>query len=238
MISRPFAVFDIDGTLVRWQLYHAVADTLAKRGYIDESTYQAIRDARMSWKKRTSPESFKDYERQLVRAYEAILAHLSVEQFEMAAQLVFDEYKDQVYTYTRDLIRSLKKNGYLLFAISNSQTEIVEKIASYWGFDDYIGANYEQRGGHFTGKRKAYLHDKDLALTKLVHKHNASWENSIAAGDSTSDIPMLRLVNQPIAFNPEKKLFDEAKKQRWKIVVERKNVVYILKSDGQSYKLG
>ena len=82
------------------------------------------------------------------------------------------------------------------------------------------------------------MHDKDLALTKLVHKHNASWENSIAAGDSTSDIPMLRLVNQPIAFNPEKKLFDEAKKQRWKIVVERKNVVYILKSDGQSYKLG
>ncbi len=29
-MSQPFAVFDIDGTIIRWQLYHALADELAK----------------------------------------------------------------------------------------------------------------------------------------------------------------------------------------------------------------
>ena len=33
--SRPFAVFDIDGTLIRWQLYHAVADDMAKQNIIN-----------------------------------------------------------------------------------------------------------------------------------------------------------------------------------------------------------
>src|SRR3546814_11785501 len=27
---KKFAVFDIDGTLIRWQLYHAVVETVAK----------------------------------------------------------------------------------------------------------------------------------------------------------------------------------------------------------------
>ena len=33
--GRPFAVFDIDGTLIRWQLYHSIADTLARLGHIE-----------------------------------------------------------------------------------------------------------------------------------------------------------------------------------------------------------
>lgn len=235
--GQRFAVFDIDGTLVRWQLYHAIADTLAKKGFIDELTYQTIRDARMNWKRRIGPEAFKDYEKHLVVSYEAILAQLTVKQFEAAAQSVFEEHKDQVYTYTRDLIRSLQKQNYLLFAISNSQTEIVKKVADYWGFDDYIGASYEQSGNRFTGKRTAYLHDKDQALIKLADKHHVGWEDSVAVGDSISDIPMLKLVNRPIAFNPEQKLLDEAKKRGWQIVIERKNVVYTLQPSDKGYRL-
>jgi phosphoserine phosphatase len=35
-MSKRFAVFDLDGTLVRWQLYHALVDRLAKKGYLGE----------------------------------------------------------------------------------------------------------------------------------------------------------------------------------------------------------
>lgn len=235
--SRQFAVFDIDGTLVRWQLYHAVADTLAKRGHIDAKTYRAIRDARMNWKRRTGPEAFKEYEKRLVKTYEAVLRQLTVAQFEAAAEAVFEEYKDQVYTYTRDLIRDLKAKNYLLFAISNSQTEIVEKIATYYGFDDWVGAIYHRKGQHFTGEATVHLSDKDTVLRQLVSKHGVGWDGSIAVGDSTSDIPMLRAVQRPIAFNPEQGLFDEARQQAWQIVLERKNVIYRLEPRDGSYVL-
>lgn len=237
MQQKKFAVFDIDGTLVRWQLYHAVADNLVKLGHIDETAYAGVQSARMSWKRRTDPEAFKQYEIRLVKAYEALLQQLTFEQFQEAANLVFEEYKDQVYTYTRDLIRNLKNRGYLLFAISNSQIEIVEKIAKYYGFDDCVGAVYEKKGNQFTGKVTIHLNDKDEVLRRLVLKNKADWEDSIAVGDSVSDIPMLKIVEQPIAFNPEQKLFNIAKQQNWKIVVERKNVTYELEPNDGRYFL-
>src|SRR5581483_8875672 len=100
---RKFAVFDIDGTLIRWQLYHALADNLVKLGFIAPVKFQAIKDARMIWKRRESRESFKEYESELVKRYEEALTDITTDQLEIAAQAVFEEYKDQVYIYTRGL---------------------------------------------------------------------------------------------------------------------------------------
>jgi phosphoserine phosphatase len=48
---------------------------------------------------------------------------------------------------------------------------------------------------------------------------------------------MLEYVEHPIAFNPEIRLFNEARNKGWKIVVERKNVVYELEANHGSYVL-
>lgn len=234
--GRPFAVFDIDGTLIRWQLYHAITDALGSRGHIQTETYQAMRDARMSWKRRSGG-SFKDYERQVIGTYDAIIKTLTFTQLDEAIDAVFEEYKDQVFTYTRDLIAKLKAENYLLFAISGSQTEILAKIAEYYGFNDYIGSIYKRSKSTFTGDKFVGSRQKDISLKKLVAKHNAKWENSYAVGDSLSDVLMLELVKNPIAFNPDKELFDHAKSKGWKIVLERKNMIYELEPKGGRYEL-
>jgi HAD superfamily hydrolase (TIGR01490 family) len=235
-MKRPFAVFDIDGTLIRWQLYHAIADALASQGYIDAETYQTMRDARMAWKKRSSA-SFRDYEIKVIEIYETVLKKLSFKQLDEVVKVVFDEYKDQIYTYSRDLIAKLKKNDYLLFAISGSQVEIVKLIANYYGFDDFVGTIYERRRQGFSGRKTIGSRNKDKALQSLVDKHGAGYGGSLGIGDSHSDIGMLELVEQPIAFNPEKQLFDYAQSKGWKIVVERKNMVYELEKRRGRYEL-
>jgi phosphoserine phosphatase len=48
---------------------------------------------------------------------------------------------------------------------------------------------------------------------------------------------MLEAVEQPIAMNPSQKLFDHAQKHGWKIVVERKNMIYELEDRDGSYVL-
>lgn len=233
---RKFAVFDIDGTLIRWQLYHAIADTLARQGYIKPEVYQSMKDARMAWKRRSGG-SFQDYEHQVIEVYETILKKLSFEQFELAIGAVFEEYKDQVYTYSRDLLLKLKKENYLLFAISGSQTEIVAKIANYYGFDDYTGTVYERSDKGFSGSKTIGSLNKDETLKRLVKKHGASFRNSVGVGDSRSDISMLELVEIPIALNPEADLFKHAKQQGWKIVIERKNMTYELENHNGKYEL-
>jgi HAD superfamily hydrolase (TIGR01490 family) len=234
---RKFAVFDIDGTLIRWQLYHAIADSLAHEGYIKPQTYEAMKEARMAWKRRTGG-SYKDYELQVIDVYESVLKTLTFGQLDLAIDAVFDEYKDQVYTYTRDLISKLKQQGYLLFAISGSQTEIVAKIADYYGFSDYVGTVYKRMGKSFSGAKTIGSFNKDQTLRDLVAKHRAEYSGSVAIGDSHSDISMLELVEEPIAFNPEQSLFKHAGQKGWKIAIERKNVVYELTSVDGKYQLG
>lgn len=226
---KKFAVFDIDGTLIRWQLYHAVADQLAKNGHFPEEQWQAVKAARMTWKKRESEDSFLRYEHELVSLVDAAITDVAVEDVMAASRAVIEEYKDQVYTYTRDLIQQLRSQNYLLFAISASQASIVKLLAEYYGFDDYGGSEYAVQDGRFTGQKEVLMSGrKPEFLKQLVQKHGADYAGSLGVGDSESDIPMLSTVERPIAFNPTKKLFEHARASGWQIVVERKNVVYHL----------
>ena len=234
---RPYAVFDIDGTLIRWQLYHALADALAKDLHFKIEDYQKVRQARMSWKKRSGEDSFNEYEAQLIQVFDKSLAGLDQAQFEAAADKVLEEYKDQVYTYTRDLIRKLKKQDYLIFAISGSPETMVKKLAEYYGFDEAIGSKYEIINGIFTGQKQLTVGRKSELLAELIKKHHASPKKSFAVGDSEGDIAMLEIVDQPIAFDPNRALKEFAIKNQWPIVVERKNVIYQLNPRDYGYQL-
>lgn len=237
-MSRPFAVFDIDGTIIRWQLYHAIADELVKEGHLDHNQYERVKAARLTWKQRAHETSYHDYEQALIDFFEVAVAGIEVDTLKQACGIVLDKYKDQVYTYTRNLIRELKDKDYLLFAVSASQDLIVQLLAMYYGFDDSGGSTYEVKDGVFTGNSKILKSErKPEFLRHLVDKHNATWQDSIAVGDSEGDIPMLSTVERPIAFNPTKQLFEHATQNGWKIVVERKSMIYELETVDGSYRL-
>lgn len=233
--GRKFAVFDIDGTLIRWQLYHAIADALAKNGHIDAKPYSAIREARMQWKQRSGLQSFSEYQIHIIKAYEEALLKISPQELDKAVEDTFNEYKDQVYAFTRGLIKRLKNDGYKLLAISGSQTEIIAKIADYYGFDDYIATSYIVESGKLQTIFPSG--DKKKALMGLVKKHGLGFEGSVAVGDSAGDIPMLEAVEEPIVFNPEDALFKYAEEKSWKIVLERKNMIYELEKENGKYQL-
>lgn len=236
-MAQKFAVFDIDGTLIRWQLYHAVVHQLIKENKLPKTIGESIEAARMTWKRRSHSSSYNDYEHHLWQSYLAAVSNLSVKDLDTVIDEVFKTYKDQVYTYTRDLIRQLKDQGYLLFAISGSHHEIVDKLAKYYGFTDSVGTQYSHENGIFTGSEIAVTGRKDEALKELVNKHAASWKDSVAIGDSKSDAKMLELVDNPIAFNPNQELFAIAQKAGWKVVIERKNMIYEMESHDGSYIL-
>lgn len=234
---QKFAVFDIDGTLIRWQLYHAAVDELIKRRLLPQNIAEELRAARMRWKRREHKQSFNEYEEVLIGAFENNIEAIDEVSFEQAIRSTIKKYQDQTYTYTRDLIKHLKKEGYFLLAISGSHQELIRYIADYYGFDDYIGSNYERRDGRFTGVAHIASIDKGVTLQDLIKKHKLTTKDSVAVGDTKSDIPLLEIVDKPIAFNPEEQLYTKAIAKGWKIVVERKNVIYELRQKNGSYVL-
>lgn len=234
---KKFAVFDIDGTLIRWQLYHAVVDALANKKLLGQKAKNTLHQARMVWKRREHPDAFRGYEKALIQVYEEALPRLTTEQFDTTVEEVAKEYKKQVYTYTRQLAKDLKAKDYTLLAISGSHEELVGHIARQYSFDYWVGTRYMRKDSKFTGEKFVASKDKKAVLEELVKEHRLSLKDSIGVGDSKSDVAFLKMVDQPIAFNPDRELFDIARKSRWKIVIERKNVVYELASETSVYTL-
>ena len=236
-MRRRFAVIDIDGTLIRWQLYHGIVEELARSGAIDQTRFRRVLRAREKWEQRTSDDAYKMYERELVIVYLSALSSISEDQYLQAIEHTFQKHKDRVYTYTRSLIRDLKAKNYALFAISGSHNEAVELIANYYGFDDAVGVKFPRVNGKFTGRMIETWGVKHEILEALIKKHHVSMEQSIAVGDSEGDITMLESVKKPIVFNPTKKLFHHAQKHHWRVVLERKNVIYTLEPSSNGYRL-
>jgi HAD superfamily hydrolase (TIGR01490 family) len=236
-MAKPFAVFDIDGTLIRWQLYHAIADRLVKNGSISLEQFDEVKESRLYWKKRLSDDAFHDYESTLIKVVDAALQNIKVADFEAAADEVFNEYKYQVYTFTRDLIVELKSKNYLIFAISGSPDIIIKKLANFYGFDDYKATTFGAKNGKFDGTKDLTINKKSQLLEELIVTHNATKDQSYGLGDTESDIEMLSQTDNPICFNPSRKLYEYAKTKGWRIVVERKNVTYSLNEVDHKYKL-
>src|SRR6185436_7444507 len=154
---------------------------------------------------------------------------LPYKDFMKAVKQVIAFHKNRTYVYTRDLIADLKKQGYFILAISHSPKELLDEFCAHLGFDKVYGRVYEVgHDGTFTGKT-LYLEEianKANILKRFIEKEGFSLEDSYGVGDSESDIKFLTFVENPICFNPNKKLYEHAKKHGWKVVVERKDVIY------------
>jgi len=135
------------------------------------------------------------------------------------------------------MVQKLKERGYYLIAISGSQIELIEQFAPFYGFDHWVGQEYERNNGVFTGSIFETHTNKDRLLKKLIEEKDLTLADSYGFGDSSGDISMLELVENPIAFNPDKPLAKHAQTSGWDIVVERKNNTYSLRNDGDGYVL-
>ncbi|HEX3082556.1 MAG TPA: HAD family phosphatase [Candidatus Saccharimonadia bacterium] len=237
MKPQKFAAFDIDGTIFRWQLYHELVFDLAENGDLPQDFLKDIIPYLENWRSRSGKSAFSDYELKLVEAFVIHLKGLRVAAVKRSAATVMARSGDHVYFYTRDLLRSLKRQGYALIALSGSFEQVVEPFARKYHFDYWVGTHCESRGGIFTGEAVWNYNQKDKNLKELIPKYNLSLEGSIAVGDTASDVPMLEMVERPIAFNPNQELFDIATKRGWDVVVERKNVIYKLAPGKTGYEL-
>lgn len=237
---KKFAVFDIDGTLFRWQLFHEIVFELIACGCIPKEAKQAIDEKMQLWRNRSHRHAFKDYEMAVVGAFAPYVAGLKTSDIEAAADKILARSGTEVYTYTRNLIEELRSQSYTLIAISGSQDEVVQRFAKLWKFDIALGQVHDVADEKYTGSipgNKLLVEQKGELLKQIVEKNDLSWKESVAVGDSLSDAQMLELVERPIAFNPNDLLFEIAQQNNWPVVVERKNMIYELESKNGTYLL-
>jgi len=225
--SKKVAIFDIDGTIFRSSLLIELVEALVSEGVFPKNTRTLYEQSYKNWFNRQG--SYEDYIISVVRAFEKNISGTDHKVFLRITKKVIAANKDRVYRYTRDLIEELKQKNYFLIAISHSPKDIVQNFCKELGFDKVYGRDYEVGTDNKFTNKTLYLDlisDKAKMLKYALKKRGFNLVGSIGVGDSESDIAFLKLVEHPICFNANQKLYERAKRSGWKIVVERKDVIY------------
>ena len=227
--KTKLAVFDIDGTIFRSSLVIELSHELVKRKIFPLIAKKEIEKEYLAWVNRQG--SYEAYINKVVQIYIKYISGQNFTRVKRIAQDVISFQKDRVYRFTRDLIKKLKAQNYFLVAISGSPAYIVSAYAKTTGFNLFFGTELEVKNGKFTGQilNLDSAHAKAKIVNNLAKKYHIQLKHSLAVGDTEGDIAMLSLVGEPIAFNPNLKLAQTAEKRGWKIIVERKDVIYQIK---------
>lgn len=233
-MAKPVAIFDIDGTIFRSSLTIELLREMVRMKLVPASSVKIIQKYERQWLDRKG--DYNSYVWSVVRWYQRELKGLKQRDLITASKRVVSEHKLRTYRFTRALLEKIRKN-YFTIGVSGSMLEIVSEYNKFLKFDKFYGWEFGiDQKGRYTGKViHAPSEYKKEVVVRYLKNHRLSLKRSIGVGDTESDIGFLELVERPIAFNPNRKLADHARKFRWPVVIERKDLVVEFQSKHVKY---
>lgn len=225
--KQKVAVFDIDGTIFRSSLLVELVEALIIEGVFSVRVRKTYSKEYERWLDRK--DSYEKYIAAVIKAFDENIKSVREKDLLSAVRKVILFHKNRLYRYTRSLVRELKRKQYYLLAISHSPMYVVGKFGKELGFDKVYGRLLElDAKKRFTGRSlyEDLIFDKAKILKRAIGKERLTLNRSIGVGDTESDIAFLKMVETPICFNPNAELYRAAKRNKWQIVVERKDVIY------------
>jgi HAD superfamily phosphoserine phosphatase-like hydrolase len=223
---QPLAIFDIDGTIFRKNLHFELINQLVLMGVFPEDVRHKLTGLYSNWLEHEG--TYGQYRDALVSLYAENIENVSVDTVKIASQRMIEFHKKRTYIFAERLIKHLRGKGYYIISVSGSPVEAVEEYnKAHLNFDEVFGTVYQSVNGMYTGREESVpVLDKGKFVSEYMEKKGFSKNNSYGIGDTESDASFLKLVEHPIAFNPDTELKLIAERNNWKIKVERKDVVY------------
>jgi HAD superfamily hydrolase (TIGR01490 family) len=225
--KQKIAIFDIDGTIFRKNLQFELINELSWMSVFPRKVRDEIVKLYTNWLEHKG--TYEQYRQGLVALYEKHIPGCSIKDVERASKVVVSFHQDRTYIFAEGLIKKLRAEGYHLIAISGSPIEIVKEYNNrHLKFDAVFGSVYRyDNKGIYTGETEYEpVQHKGKLVKEYVEENNLTLDASYGMGDTQSDASLLEAVDNPIAFNPNENLREIAKEKGWRIVVEKKDVIY------------
>jgi HAD superfamily hydrolase (TIGR01490 family) len=137
---------------------------------------------------------------------------------EIVRETLDDVLTPIIYAEALELIEEHKRAGRKTVIISSSPIETVAPLGEYLGVDDVIATRARlDADGRYTGELEFYAYGphKAEAIREMAVKDGIDLANSYAYSDSITDLPMLELVGNPVAVNPDRELTRVAREREW-----------------------
>jgi HAD superfamily hydrolase (TIGR01490 family) len=214
------AFFDLDKTL----LPGAALFPLAREAY--RQRYFTLRDvARLTLDQLQYRVIGFEAQDSMDRAREAslsVIAGRPVEEvIEFGRGVANEELLPRLYPQAVQLLQNHKRAGREVYIASSSPEDYLALLAEALGIDGVIGTRAKVVDGRYTGELDGpMVHgpEKAARVAQLAEKRGIDLARSFAYSDSVNDLPMLEMVGNPVAMNPDRKLATIARRKGWQII--------------------
>jgi HAD superfamily hydrolase (TIGR01490 family) len=218
------AFFDLDKTIISKSSSLALTRPLYRAGMVSRSQLLRGAYAQLVYLLMGADDKRMDRAKEAMIALSKGWEQTAVE--EIVRDVLINLIDPYVYQEALDLIALHKALGREVYVVSSSPEEVVKPLAEHFGVTGVIATRAEIVDGRYTGslERYAYGQGKAEAIRELAEEHGLDLVGSHAYSDSVTDMPMLELVGNPVAVNPDRDLRREAEKRGWQIRYFRRPV--------------
>lgn len=211
------AIFDLDNTLIAGDSDHQWGDFLVRRGEVDGERYQAANDRFY--------QDYLDGSLDIFAYQEFVLSELKgrpLDELDALRQAFLKEVIDALWLPRAEaLVAEHRARGDTLMIITATNRFVTGPIARHLGIDLLLATECERTDGQYTGRTTDIPCFRDGKVTRLERwllENNRTLEGSYFYSDSHNDLPLLGMVDHPVAVDPDDTLRAHAEAQGWPVI--------------------
>ncbi|ATG90901.1 HAD family hydrolase [Methylomonas koyamae] len=211
------AIFDLDNTLIADDSDFLWGQFLVDRGIVDKDHYE-----------QANKKFYEDYKQGTLDIVEflhfslAPLARHDAEQlYRWRDEFIDSLIKPIMLEAARELIDRHSQAGDTLLVITATNRFVTEPIVKLYGIDNLLATTPEFKDGRYTGKFEGtpcFQQGKVELLRDWLAESAETLAGSCFYSDSHNDLPLLNLVDRPVAVDPDAKLRQAAELANWPII--------------------
>lgn len=211
------AIFDLDNTLIADDSDFLWGQFLVEQGIVDRVIYERI-----------NAQFYKDYQQgtldmlAFLRFALKPLADHSLDQLHIWREQFLNEVIAPIYLQNaQNLVDKHRAQGHTLLVITATNRFITAPIVKMYGIENLIATTPELVEGRYTGEIvgvPCFQAGKVTLLNEWLAKTGETLAGSYFYSDSHNDLPLLQLVENPVAVDPDDKLRQFAQSKSWKIM--------------------
>ena len=214
------ALFDLDNTLLAGDSDYEWTQHLLSKGILDRETFEARNQEFYEQYKagRLNIVEFLDFQLQSLARNSR--TDLEAWHDEFMAERILPILGQQ----SRDLVKRHQDAGDLCAVVTATNSFVTGPICRELGINHLIATIAAQKNGQFTGKPRGTPSFREGKISRVedwlesIGLWWSSFERSWFYSDSLNDLPLLSMVSDPVAVNPDDTLRAHATNEGWKIM--------------------
>lgn len=211
------AIFDLDNTLLAGDSDHAWGQFLVDHGIVDAEAYQQANDYFLQQYQQGGLDinEFLDF------SLKPLAANSKQQLDQWHQQFMAETVAPMRLAKADALLKQHRAQGDYLLIITATNLFVTAPIAESLGVDHILATVPEFIDGAYTGKVEGtpcFQQGKVKRLHEWLATSHHSLAGSYFYSDSHNDLPLLALVDQPIAVDADELLSQHAKQQGWPVI--------------------